>query len=128
MPTMAKTDTVTESAPAPAPAPVGFAPTNTKRMADDARNLVAMLRAANEEKGDKRIRAVTRVRTLAACVLANFTLDPALESAARGARIGVEVVGKDKGEVVKGNESHPIYNVVQSITLGGTLSGSRRLA
>ena len=122
---MAKvTETVTESASAP----VGYAKTDSKRMADDARSLVAMLRAANAEKGDKRVRAVTQVRTLAACVLADFTLDPALGIAAKGARIGVEVIGKDKGETVKGNESHPIYNVVQSITLGGTLSGSRRLA
>ena len=125
---MAKTsDTVTVTDAEPKVAPVGFSQTNAKRLADDTRSIVTMLRAANEEKGDKRTRAVERVKILAACIVCDIERDHTLAATARGTRIGVEVESKLRGEKSTANQSIPVFDVIRALAFGGFVQGGGRL-
>lgn len=123
---MAKTSaTVTETETAPAP--VGFAKTDASRLADDARAIVGIFSTANAEKGDKKARAVTNARTLAAMVLSDCERDASLAKTARGCRIGVTVESKLRGEKTETLQSLPVIDVLRAITFGGLVQGGGRL-
>lgn len=126
---MAKPDTVTvpSSVPSAKSDPVGFSVSTPARLADDARALLAMWRAAMEEKGDKRARSVHNVRTLAACVVADVTRDSAMAGAARGTRIGVEVKSRLRGEATTAAQSLPVLDVLHALCFGGLVQGGGRL-
>ena len=126
---MAKSETVSvpSTVSSPKTAPVGFTATNAARLADDTRALLAMWRAATEEKGDKRTRARESVKTLAACIVCDFTRDENLERSARGSRIGVEMASKLRGESTVTTQSLPIFDVIRALTFGGLVQGSGRL-
>lgn len=107
--------------------PVGYAHTNAKRLSDDTRAVVGMFSAANEEKGDKRTRAQTNVRTLSAMILSDVERDAELAKVARGTRIGVSVESKLRGEKSTATVSLPILDILRAMTFGGLVQGGGRL-
>ena len=124
-PSVTVTETVTD-ATAHATA-VGFAQTNAARLSDDTRAVVLMFRTANEEKGDKRQRAQTNVRTLSAMILSDVERSASLAQTARGTRVGVEVESKLRGEKTRQTVSRPVIDVLRALTFGGAVQGGGRL-
>ena len=120
---MSATETVSETKLLP----VGHAKTNAKRLSDDTRSIVTMYGIANAEKGDKKARAVTNVRTLAAMVLADVERDATLSQTARGTRTGVEIESKLRGEKTRATVSLPILDILRAITFGGMVQGGGRI-
>lgn len=120
---MSATETVSETKSLP----VGFAKTNAKRLSDDTRAIVGIFSAANAEKGDKRARAQTNARTLAAMVLADVERDATLAQTARGTRTGVEIESKLRGEKSRAVVSLPILDILRAITFGGMVQGGGRI-
>jgi hypothetical protein len=106
---------------------VGFAQTNAARLSDDTRAIVGIFRDANAEKGDRKMRAQTNARTLAAMVLADVERSASLAQTARGTRVGVEVESKLRGEKTRQTVSLPVIDVLRAITFGGMVQGGGRL-
>lgn len=124
---MAKTSaTVTETETAPAP--VGFTKTDAARLASDTRSILLAFTAANAEKGDRKARAQTTVRTLAAMVLSDVERDADLAKTARGTRAPVTVKSKLRGEETVATVSLPILDILRAVTFGGVVQGGGRIA
>jgi hypothetical protein len=119
------TDTATDATATPNA--VGFAQTNAARLSDDTRAIVGIFKTANAEKGDRKMRAQTNARTLAAMILADVERSASLAQTARGTRVGVEVESKLRGEKTRQTVSLPVIDVLRAITFGGMVQGGGRL-
>jgi hypothetical protein len=86
--------------------------------------IVGNLKDATALKGDEKARGIARAQDAAMAAYSN-----ARESvAARGSRVTVLTVRKERGEEIRENLSVPSINVLRSIATRSPVQGSARLA
>jgi len=110
------------------PLPAGYAKTDAKRLASDAKAVYSMWQAANAEKGSNRQRALTNVKDIGSALIGDLTRDSGLASTARGVRIAVTVRATLRGNVEESTLSVPVPDLLRAIVYGGAVAGSAKLA